>query len=72
MTRYEKVMSDMTVERLAGLLIRTVEDPVYDENLYGDMEFCCSLTEYCTSDGQDFDDFEEALEHEMWLLNQEV
>lgn len=66
------VRSQWTTEELAEALVRYVryEDFDYDweENLVYNR--ICDL--YETSDGEQFDFYDEAVEHEMWWLNQEV
>lgn len=72
MNRYEKQMSEMTVEKLAQLNIVTSEEEL-DVNDY-DEDFRPIYTMYThhTSDGSAFDDIEDAIQHEIAWLLQEV
>ena len=61
-----------STQQLADALIqyhmRETDEYDFDENpIKGDME-----NYYTTSDDQEFFDYEEAIEHELWWLSQEV
>ena len=67
----EEVIRNLSRKKLAGLLIKTVTYPDYDEDYNGDAIYCGDWTYYRTSDGQEFDGYEDALQHECWWLAQE-
>lgn len=71
MTRYEKQMKEMSVENLAMLNLVTIERPIYDEDFDGYMCICDTMCFQVTSDGTEFDDFDEALDYEVAWLRQE-
>lgn len=72
MTNEQIIRNQWTTEELAKVLVKCViyEDFDYDwdENLISN-----GINDYYeTSDGERFDFYEEAVEHEVWWLNQEV
>ena len=71
MTRYEKQMQEMTVEGLAMLNIVVIEEPMYDEDLDGYMVLCDTILIHITSNGERFEDFDDALDYEVAWLRQE-
>ena len=68
----EEAIRNLSRKKLAGLLIKTVTYPDYDEDYNGDTVYCGDWTYYRTSDGQEFDGYEDALQHECRWLAQEV
>ncbi len=61
-----------SIEQLASELIRYREEKCWDYD-YDDEPYVCGRYDiFITSDDEEFSDFEEAVEHEIWWLNQEV
>ena len=61
----------LPLEEIAELLItvRTFED--FDYNYDEELEYRGLDSVYVCSDGEEFGDYDEALEHEIWWLQQE-
>lgn len=58
----------LTAEQLASSLLQQREVTDYDEDLDGDMVVCGTYSVWITSDGEEFDQYTEALTHEIrWL-----
>lgn len=59
-------------KKLAAALIsyRTEDDWDYDCN--DELYVCGSYDVFTTSDGEEFGDFDEAVDHELWWMTQEV
>lgn len=68
----EEMIKCLPLKAFADLLIKTVTCPEYDEDYNGDTVYCGDWTYYKTSDGQEFDGYEDALQHECWWLAQEA
>lgn len=67
MTRYEKQIAELTIEKLAERNIHFEEEDIWDDSDVVGKEYYC-----LTSDRQEFYDFDEALAHEIAWLKQEV
>lgn len=67
MTRYEKQIAELTIEKLAERNIRIDEEDIWDDSGVVGKEYYC-----LTSDHQEFYDFDEALAHEITWLKQEA
>lgn len=64
-------ISNLPINRLAELLVYCIQEPDwdydYDENLYQS-----GFTDvFITSDGEKFQCYDEAIDHEIWWLKQE-
>ena len=61
-----------TIEQLAAALIFYSKEEDWDYN-YDDEPYVCGYYDvFTTSDGEEFSNYEEAVEHEIWWLKQEV
>lgn len=69
MTNREYINS-LSNEELAVLTISLSEEPDYDYDYDDELYQCGTYQLYTTSDGTEFTDIEEAIEHEVWWLNQ--
>lgn len=61
-----------TTEQLAHVLIERREEEDWDYDIEDEPYVCGHFDVYTTSDGQEFSDYDEAVEHEVWWLSQEV
>lgn len=66
------MIRNLPAEKLAELLVTCETRPMYDEGMDGEWGYVCDEDFYITSDGEKFyEDFEEAVEHEIEWLNSE-
>ncbi len=64
-------LRQLPIKNLAEILIavRVFED--YDYNYDEEMEYRGLDSVYVCSDGEEFEDYDDALDHELWWLQQE-
>jgi len=66
------IIRSWPARKLADALITYHEEAIWDYD-YDDEPFICGHNDvYGTSDGQSFDEYEDALDHEVWWLSQEA
>ena len=72
MTNEEYIRANITTEELAEVLLfhRNEEEYDYDWDEEPYVSGLCDV--YVTSDGEEFSLVEDAIEHEVWWLRQEV
>ena len=71
MTRYEQLLANMTIERMAEIRLNVDREEIYDYDSDDNFEVCGVVYYISTSDGQEFDDYDEALVHEINWLKEE-
>lgn len=71
MTNFEYLTNKDNIWELAEELIIYKEEFDYDEGINGEWEECGTIDYYITSDGEQFYDNMDAIEHEVdWLLKE--
>lgn len=63
-------INEMPNRKLAEMLINSSERPDYDYDYEENMYQCGTIDVFHTSDGSEFTDWDEALNHESWWLDQ--
>lgn len=68
MTNEDFIRMTMTTRELAGLLLSYTIRPDFDYNFDDEPIYICDIDVWTTTDGYNFDSYDEAVEHEIgWL-----
>ena len=71
MTNFEYLTNKKNIWKLAEELVAYHEETDYDEGMNGEWEECGTTDYYIASDGEQFYDNMDAIEHEVdWLLKE--
>lgn len=62
----------LDVKQLAELLVQCESEPEYDYDWDEELQYEGQVDVYVTSDGERFDQYSDAVQHECWWLNQEI
>lgn len=62
---------NLPIERIAELTLREIVEEDYVDNWDDEPEYWGLTSYYRCSDGKEYYDYDEALEHEIWWLKQE-
>ena len=63
-------INSLTNREFAELTIRYREEPHYDYDIWDEIHQCGTIDIFTTSDGCEFEDMDEAIEHELWWLDE--
>jgi hypothetical protein len=64
-------IQNLPIERIAELTLKEIVQADYDYNSDDELEYMGQDIYYRCSDGEEYYDYDEALEHEIWWLKQE-